>query len=106
MTLGRSGSALRLFEVEGFALAFFIRALTGARRDVFGGDETSESTALWNVGCFALDIMRWRSSVGLFVFSRVGKRAPSMTRLLCYGWALGDGKDGESQSRRDVVAAT
>lgn len=80
MTLGWRGSALRLFDADVLTFPFFLRALTGARRGVFGGEERSESTLLWIECCFALDIMRWRSSVGclficlLFVsyFSRVG----------------------------------
>jgi len=62
MTLGCSGSAFLLFNAEVFEFPFFLRALTGARRGEFGGEERSESTPLSNAGCccccFALDIMK------------------------------------------------
>ena len=58
MTLGWSGSALDLFCTNALDLTFFIRALVGARRGEFGGDERSESKPWSTAGCFALGIMR------------------------------------------------
>ena len=56
--LGCSGSAFIWFDIDALAFTVSIRALTGARRGVVGGDEISESTASWAAGCLALGITR------------------------------------------------